>query len=148
MSRQRFYTEVCRDLEIWRRNLVQGHSTSLTYRNLLVISKKSAMTLTFKQETWFKVTAHLHLQALFLWSLSQIGRGKRKYGLKKNFSQLQNLLQDSIINFTWKQICGPHWVKGRENMPWTSDVRWKDWIIMDVFKAKSLSTVQDINFFL
>lgn len=93
MPRQKFYTEVCRDLEIWRRNLVQGHSISLTYRNLLVISNKSAMTLTFKEETWFKVTAHLHLQALFLWSMSQIGQGKRKYGLKKNFHSFKILFK-------------------------------------------------------
>lgn len=118
MSRQRFYTEVCRDLEIWRRNLVQGHSISLTYRNLLVISKKSAMTLTFKQETWFKVTAHLHLQALFLWSISQIGQGKRKYGMQKNFSQLQNLFQDSIfIHFIWRHYVGHIGSRGEKICP-------------------------------
>lgn len=118
MPRQKFYTEVCRDLEIWRRNLVQGHSISLTYRNLLVISKKSAMTLTFKEETWFKVTAHLHLQALFLWSMSQIGQGKRKYGLKKNFSQLQNLVQVSIfIHFTWRHSVGHIGSRGEKICP-------------------------------
>lgn len=118
VSRQRFYTEVCRDLEIWWRNLVQGHSISLTYRNLLVISKKSAMTLTFKQETWFKVTAHLHLQALFLWSISQIGQGKRKYGMQKNFSQLQNLVQDSIfIHFIWRHSVGHIGSRGEKICP-------------------------------
>lgn len=109
---------VCHDLEIWWRNLVQGHSISLTYRNLLVISKKSAMTLTFKQETWFKVTAHLHLQALFLWSISQIGQGKRKYGMQKNFSQLQNLVQDSIfIHFIWRHSVGHIGSRGEKICP-------------------------------
>lgn len=137
MPRQKFYTEVCRDLEIWRRNLVQGHSISLTYRNLLVISKKSAMTLTFKEETWFKVTAHLHLQALFLWSMSQIGQGKRKYGLieKEFFTASKSCSSLDLHTLYLEALCGPHWVKGRENMPRTSDVRWKDWILMDVFKA-------------
>lgn len=89
-----------------------------TYRNLLVISKKSAMTLTFKQETWFKVTAHLHLQALFLWSISQIGQGKRKYGMQKNFSQLQNLVQDSIfIHFIWRHSVGHIGSRGEKICP-------------------------------
>lgn len=54
---------------------------------------------------------------------------------KEFFTASKSCSSLDLHTLYFEALCVPHWVKGRENMPRTSDVRWKDWILMDVFKA-------------